>query len=106
MFAEYSLISKPPYALLWRVAMTLCVLESLGTKIIIHSIIMPPPPPPPPPNSRDHRKLFVGDALGRIFSWTVSDNLGKCMEDKGQRCSLYCLGWGECVMISSFPPLI
>ena len=73
----------------------------IGTKII-HSNITPPPPPPPP-HSRDHRKLFVGDALGRIFSWTVSDNLGKCMEDKGQRCSLYCLGWGECVMISSSP---
>ncbi len=26
---------------------------------------------------RDHRRLFVGDSLGRIFSWTVSDNLGK-----------------------------
>ena len=26
---------------------------------------------------RDHRKLFVGDARGRVFSWTVSDNLGE-----------------------------
>ncbi len=26
---------------------------------------------------RDHRRLYVGDARGRIFSWTVSDNSGK-----------------------------
>ena len=27
---------------------------------------------------RDHRRLFVGDSRGRVFSWTVSDNLGQC----------------------------
>ena len=26
---------------------------------------------------RDHYKLFVGDARGSVFSWTVSDNLGE-----------------------------
>ena len=25
---------------------------------------------------RDHRKLFVGDSRGRVFSWTVSDTQG------------------------------
>lgn len=27
---------------------------------------------------RDHRKLFVGDARGRVFSWSVADTLGQC----------------------------
>ena len=26
---------------------------------------------------KDHHKLFVGDARGSVFSWTVSDNLGE-----------------------------
>ncbi len=30
--------------------------------------------------SRDHRKLFIGDSIGRIFSWTVTDNLGGVMQ--------------------------
>ena len=25
---------------------------------------------------RDHRRLFVGDSRGRVFSWTVSDTQG------------------------------
>ena len=25
---------------------------------------------------RDHRKLYVGDSRGRVFSWTVSDSQG------------------------------
>ena len=26
--------------------------------------------------SRDHRRLYVGDSRGRVFSWTVSDTQG------------------------------
>ena len=25
---------------------------------------------------RDHRKLFVGDARGRVFTWSVADSQG------------------------------
>ncbi|CAF4232817.1 unnamed protein product, partial [Rotaria sp. Silwood2] len=31
--------------------------------------------------SKDHKTLFVGDARGRIFSWTVSDNPGRTNAD-------------------------
>ncbi|CAF0758317.1 unnamed protein product [Rotaria sordida] len=31
--------------------------------------------------SKDHKTVFVGDARGRIFSWTVSDNPGRTNAD-------------------------
>ncbi|CAI8023122.1 WD repeat and FYVE domain-containing protein 3 [Geodia barretti] len=45
--------------------------------------------------SRDHRRLYVGDSRGRVFSWTVSDSQGGVMEhwlrdeavDKCMKCS-------------------
>ena len=28
---------------------------------------------------RDHRKLFVGDSRGRVYTWVVSDTQGTCI---------------------------
>eukprot|EP00794_Sanderia_malayensis_P012330 gene12330-13603_t len=42
--------------------------------------------------SKDHRKIFVGDGRGRIYSWSVSDSVGSIadhwVKDEGvERCS-------------------
>jgi hypothetical protein len=46
--------------------------------------------------SRDHRKLFVGDSRGRVYTWVVSDTQGGVMEhwlrdeavDKCMKCNV------------------
>lgn len=31
--------------------------------------------------SRDHRTLYIGDARGRVFSWSVTEQPGKTVAD-------------------------
>ena len=33
------------------------------------------------PNSRDHKTVYVGDAKGRVYSWSVTDQPGRAVAD-------------------------